>query len=74
MITQFVNQIEHHPESVFVHADTMARMKRDTLADATGWFHNIQAFWRRISARQPRVNRNIHVQCGDVKRGCQETF
>ena len=74
MITQFVNQIEHHPESLFVQEEIMARMKRDTLSAITKRLHAIRAFWRRILVRQPPAGRNVHAQCGGVERGCQETL
>ncbi len=74
MITQFVNQIEQHPESLFVQAEIAARMKRDTLSTVAERFHSIWAFWRKIAERQPSAGRNAHVlQCGGMGRGCQET-
>ena len=69
MLTQFVNQIEHHPESLFVQADIMARMKRDTVSDITGWFQTIRAFGRRFSVHQPITGRNGHVECRCVEQG-----
>jgi hypothetical protein len=72
MITQFVNQIEHHPESLFVQATIMARMKRDMLFTITKRLHAIRAFWRRFSVRRPPGGRNIYVQRGGVKRNCQK--
>ncbi len=74
MLTQFVNQIEHHPENLFVQAEIMARIKRDTVSDVTGWFQTIRAFWRKFQVRQPITGRNSRVQCGSVERDCQETL
>ena len=73
MITQFVNQIEHHPESVFVHADTMARMKRDTLSGITGRFRSIRAFLSRVSPGHTQTRRNLRTQCRDMERSGQTT-
>jgi hypothetical protein len=75
MLTQFVNQIEHHPESLFVQAEIVARIKRDTVSAVTGWFHPIRAFWRRFRVHhQPVTGRNDRVQRGRVERGWRETF
>jgi hypothetical protein len=78
MITQFSNQIEYrastHPESLFVQAEIMARIKRDTVSTVTGWFHPIRAFWRRFRVHQPVTGRNDRVQRGCVEQGWQETL
>jgi len=74
MITQFVNQIEQHPESLLTQAEIMARMKRDTSDGITGWFHTIRVCWRKVFAGQPATGRSSRIQCEGVERGCQATL
>ena len=74
MITQLVNQIEHHPESLYVQAEVTARMKQGILNDVTGWFHSILAFWRRFFVRRPANDRNERIQCGGMEQGCKGTL
>jgi len=73
MITQFVNQIEQHPETIFVQAEVTARMKRDTESSIAKRLRAIRAFWLKVAVRQPAASRNIRVQCGGVEQGGQTT-